>query len=32
MLCRLMVTNEFSYDSVALTKNTGVAQGLSIDG
>ena len=30
--CRLMVTNETSDDPVDLTKDTGVMQGLPIDG
>ena len=31
-VCRLMVINETSYDSVVLTKDTGVIQDLPIDG
>ena len=31
-VCRLMVTNEASYDSVVLTKVTGVIRALSADG
>ena len=31
-VCRLLVMNETSYDSVVLTKDTGVIQGLPIDG
>ena len=31
-ICRLMVTNETSYDAVVLTKDTGVIRGLPIDG
>ena len=32
MVGRVMVTNETTYDSVVLIKDTGVIRGLSIDG
>ena len=31
-VCRLMVTYENSYDSVVLTKDTGVKRGVPMDG
>ena len=31
-LCRLVVTNETSYDSIVMTKDTGIIRALPIDG